>query len=364
MAKVRWREHMLRFAAVLMGVALLAWVLSRTDVHILAKQTKAVGWGLAAVILLGGVSHVIKTWCWRLTFLCDLRSVSYRRTFGLRLISEGTGKLGIAGLVLGEGARVMLLGSSVPVADSVSSVTLDRGLYVVTSAVVSVAGIIAALALVSLSEAWRMYSLLLAGLLVLLLVASVVVLQRRWLVLSGCTQTIGRLPWLRGWLANKRPVIASAENKLLQFCHETPVRFWGSLSLNLACHGLAILEVYLLLHFMGVRVSLAEAFVLEALTKLVNALGALIPGNIGTYEGGNMILAKLIGIGSATGLTLSLCRRVRSLFWSAIGAFCLLLILMSNKREPRVSSDEYSRTNRILTQGDESESCCPCEGRA
>jgi hypothetical protein len=252
----------------------------------------------------------------------------------------------------------------VPVADSVSSVTLDRGLYVVTSAVVSVAGIIAALALVSLSDAWRMYSLLLAGLLVLLLVASVVVLQRRWLVLCGCTQTIGRLPWLRGWLSNKRPVIASAENKLLQFCHETPVRFWGSLSLNLASHGFAILEVYLLLHFMGVRVNLAEAFVLEALTKLVNALGALIPGNIGTYEGGNMILAKLIGIGSATGLTLSLCRRVRSLFWSAIGAFCLVLILMSDRREPRVSSNEYSRTNRIPTQADESDSCFPCEVRA
>jgi len=339
MAKVRWREQMLRLAAVLMGLALLAWLLSRTDVHILAKQAKAVGWGLVLVIVLGGVSHVIKTWAWRLTFLCDLRNVSFRRTFGLRLMSEGMGKLGIAGLVLGESTRVFLLGSSVPVSDSVSSVTLDRGLYAVTSALVSVAGILSALVLVSLSETWRMYALLLASLLLLLLVASVVAMQRRWPVLSACTRFIGRLPWLRGWLSSKRSVVSSAENKLLQFCHDAPARFWGSVSLNLACHGLAILEVYLLLHFMGVRVSLAEAFVVEALTKLINAVGAVIPGNIGTYEGGNMILAKLIGIGSATGLTLSLCRRVRSLFWSTIGAFCLIPMLMSNRREPRVSSD-------------------------
>jgi len=344
MIKVRWQEQMLRFAAVLMGVALLTWLLSRTDVHMLAKQTKAVGPGLVLVVLLGGVSHVIKTWAWRLTFLCDLRNVSFRRSFGLRLMSEGMGKLGIAGLVFGEGTRVLLLGASVPTADAVSSVTLDRGLYAVTSAVVSVAGIMSALVLVSLSQTWRMYSLLSASLLLLLLIASVVAMQRRWPVLSGCTQIIGRLPWLRGWLFSKRSVISSAENKLLQFCYEAPARFWGSLSLNLACHGLAILEVYLLLHFMGVRVSLAEAFVVEALTKLINAIGAVIPGNIGTYEGGNMILAKLIGIGSATGLTLSFCRRVRSLFWSTIGAFCLVLILMSNRPEPGVTSDECSRT--------------------
>jgi Lysylphosphatidylglycerol synthase TM region len=347
MAKVRWREQMLRFASVLMGVAVLAWLLSRTDVHMLAKQAKAVGWGLVLVIVLGGISHLIKTWAWRLTFLCDLRNLSFRRSFGLRLMSEGMGKLGIAGLVLGESTRVFLLGSSVSVSDSVSSVTLDRGLYAVTSVLVSVAGIISALVLVSLSGTWRMYALLLTSLLSLLLVASVVAMQRRWPLLSSCAQTIARLPWLRGWLSSKRSVISSAENKLLQFCHEAPGRFWGSLGLNLACHGLAILEVYLLLHFMGVRVSVAEAFVVEALTKLINAIGAVIPGNIGTYEGGNMILAKLIGIGSATGLTLSLCRRVRSLFWSAIGASCILPILISNRRERCVSS--------VQTQPDEAD---------
>jgi hypothetical protein len=340
MAKVRWQDQMLRFASVLIGFALLAWLLSRTDVHMLAKQTKAVGWGLVLVIVLGGVSHVIKTWAWRLTFLCNLRNVSFRRSFSLRLMSEGMGKLGIAGLVLGESTRVFLLGSSVSVSDSVSSVTLDRGLYAVTSALVSVAGIISALVLVSFSETWRMYALLLTSLLLLLLVASIIAMQRRWPVLSGFTQLIGRLPWLRGWLSSKRSVISSAENKLIQFCHEAPARFWGSVSLNLACHGLAILEVYLLLHFMGVRVSLADAFVVEALTKLINAVGAIIPGNVGTYEGGNMILAKLIGIGSATGLSLSLCRRVRSLFWSTIGASCIVPMVMSNRRERCVRSVE------------------------
>jgi hypothetical protein len=68
-----------------------------------------------------------------------------------------------------------------------------------------------------------------------------------------------------------------------------------------------------------------------ALTKLINVVGIFNPGNVGTYEGGNMILAKLIGASSATGLTLSLCRRARSLFWSTIAGLCLITISMSNK---------------------------------
>lgn len=130
---------------------------------------------------------------------------------------------------------------------------------------------------------------------------------------------------------DKQSVIRSAENNLQQFCHKAPGLFWGSLSLNLACHCLAILEVYLVLHFMRVPACLVQALILEALTKLINVVGIFNPGNVGTYEGGNMILAKLIGASSATGLTLSLCRRARSLFWSTIAGLFLITISISNK---------------------------------
>jgi hypothetical protein len=66
--------------------------------------------------------------------------------------------------------------------------------------------------------------------------------------------------------------------------------------------------------------------VLEGLTKLINLVGALNPGNIGTYEGGNMLITKLFGVTGTAGLTLALCRRARSLFWAAIGAICLILM--------------------------------------
>ncbi len=305
-------------------------------------QVKTVGWGLGLIIVLGGISHLTKTLAWRLTFLCDIRDVSFARMFGLRLVSETIGSFGLPGQVLGETARVYLLGSALPVANSISSVTLDRGLYIVTSALVSVTGMVAALFLLSLSGTWRLYASLFACALAVLLVVTAVAIRGRWPVLSTAARLIGSLPRFKNWVEGKQLIIDSAESNLFRFYHETPKAFCASLILNVACHGMAILEVYVLLHFMGARTGLLGAFVLEAFTKLINVVGALNPGNFGTYEGGNLLLARLLGIAGPAGLTLGLCRRVRSLFWKAMGLLCLIAMSRSAQQARRSLPVRYN----------------------
>ncbi|MGC2615374.1 MAG: lysylphosphatidylglycerol synthase domain-containing protein, partial [Terracidiphilus sp.] len=102
---------------------------------------------------------------------------------------------------------------------------------------------------------------------------------------------------------------------------------------NLVWHMLAILEVYVILRFMGAKVAISGAFIVEALTKVINLVGVLNPGNFGTYEGGSMLIAKMFGVTSTTGLTLALCRRARTVFWAGIGAMCM--IAMKKAEAPR-----------------------------
>lgn len=332
MQRMRARQAFHYLAAVF-GIALLVVLVLRTGTATVIHQVKTVGWGFGLVLVLGGIGHLIKTWAWRLTFGCGIKNVSFARTLVLRLVSEAIAILGLPGQVIGGAARVSLLGSDVPIANSISSVTLDRGLYIVTSALVTVIGMIAALLLVPLSRMWRLYALLFALCSVALLVTSAVAIRKRWPVFSRGAQAIGRLRWIKGWLSGKQSVLQSAEKNLFDFYHETPGAFWQSLALNIACHGTAILEVYILLRFMEARSGLLIALVLEALTKLVNVVGALSPGNVGTYEGGNMIIARLFGISSAAGLTMALCRRARILFWAAIGGLCLTVMSKSAQRK-------------------------------
>ena len=73
------------------------------------------------------------------------------------------------------------------------------------------------------------------------------------------------------------------------------------------------------MRFMGAEIAIGGAFIVEALTKVINLVGAFNPGNFGTYEGGNMLIAKMFGVTGTAGLTLALCRRARTVFWAGVG---------------------------------------------
>jgi len=209
----------------------------------------------------------------------------------------------------------------VPLANGISSSAIDGGLHAFTAVVVTVLGITATLLLAPLVDGrWRVYALLLAAVLLVIVAISAVAVASGWRLMGNAARAIGRLPRLHRLVSDKLSVIDSAEHNLLSFCREEPVAFCASLMLNLLWHAMAVLEMYLILRFMGVDVGVIGAIAMEGLTKVINLVGTLSPGNLGTYEGGNMLIANLFGATGTAGLTLALCRRARSIFWAAVGA--------------------------------------------
>jgi len=322
-----------RLLAAILGVGLLAYLVFRIGPEMLFKQTLAVGWGMVLILFLAGLSHLIKSWAWQLTIPREFRRISLPRAFGLRLVSEAVGQFGAAGMVLGEGMRVSLLGSSVPPAVGISSASIDRGLYLVSAALAGIAGLIGAVILFPLSSMWRIYTSLFAGGLLAFLVVTVVAVRRQWPVLSVALKGLRRIPALRNRLNGTEQTLYSAEQKLLNFHREAPEAFWMSFVLNVASQVLAISEVYLLLAFMSSRIGFGSAFVFEGFNKLVSVVGGIVPGNVGTYEGGSMLIGRLFGVSSAAGLAVGVCRRVRGLFWAGVGALCLVAMSRSVQKK-------------------------------
>ena len=327
----------LRFFAALLGLGLLSYLVFRTGPGIVWKQLQAVGWGLALIIILGGFSQFIKTCAWRQAFTCDISQLSWPRSFVAQLISDGMGQFGVAGKVLGEGMRISLLGSTVPVSSGLSAGAIDGGLHTFSAVVVTVLGISATLMLGPVSVRGRVYAVLLIALLVSAVILAALAIRNRWPLVGNATRAIGRLPRLHTWVSLKQPIIDSAEDNLLSFRDEAPAAFWATLIFNLLWHMLAVLEVYIILRFMGAKVAISGAFIVEALTKVINLVGALNPGNFGTYEGGNMLIARMFGVTGTAGLTLALCRRARTVFWAGVGALCMIIM----KKAPRITATEF-----------------------
>ena len=315
-----------RLAAALIGLLLLAYLVRRTGPSKLLEGITSVGWGLALVIALAGLLQVVRTWAWRLTLLDARRRPSFGRMLALRLGSEAAGQVGVFGQVCGDTWRIMGLGTELPLASRITSVALDRTLFTLSSTIVTIAGIASVAFLLPVPGKIALYAAIFSFGLAASIVLAVVAVRRRWVLLSGPAGALGRLGKIGCWVEGKRETVQSVEDELLDFFHHSPAAFWQSFALQMASQVLAVSEVYLILRFLGGHSGFAAALAIEGLTKLVNVIGLINPGNAGTYEGGNMLLAKLAGMGGTEGLTLGLIRRVRALFWTAVGALCAVLL--------------------------------------
>ena len=345
-----------RLAAALIGLLLLAYLVRRVGPSALLEGIASVGWGLLIVLALAGLSHVVRTWAWRLTLLDARRRPSFGSMLAMRLVSEAAGQVGVFGQIFGDTWRVAKLGVELPLEDRITSVALDRALFTLSSTFATIAGVTSVAFLLPQSGKLAVYAKIFGFALVATVFLAAIAVRRRWAVLSRPVAVLGRLGKIGRWLESERETIQSVENRLLDFFHHSPAVFWQSFGLQMAAQVAAVLEVYLILLLMGCQAGFLSALAIEGFTKLINVIGMINPGNAGTYEGGNMLLATLVGMGGTAGLTLSLIRRVRALFWSAIGALCAVMLHGTARRErPKVQDAAHPAENGnaavILAQG-------------
>jgi hypothetical protein len=331
-----------RFFAALLGLALLTTLVLRTGPQTIWNQVHKVGFGLVLVILLGGLAHLIRTWSWRLIVGYEITAVPWSRSFAACLVSEALGQLGVGGKVLGEGMRISLLRSAVPLTNAIPASAIDGGIHLVTSLIVMLSGITVTLLLAPLSGTWRNSALMFASAVIAVLILVFVSIGKRWALMGNAARAIERVPRFHNWTVRRLPVIDSSEQNLLDFLHKAPARFCAAFLLNFLWQAITILEIYIILRFMGTQITVLGASVMEGLTKLINLVGAFNPGNVGTYEGGNMLITKLFSVAGTVGLTLALCRRACVLFWASIGAICLMLMRTPNEHRDHDANSEPS----------------------
>jgi phosphatidylglycerophosphate synthase len=332
----------LRILALAGGAGLIVYLIWRAGPSNLWRDLIKLGWGFSLVIALSGVAHLLRTWAWQMTLGRDRHKLPFSRLVGLRLGAEAAGQLGILGQTFGDSIRVSQLNREMPMADSLASVTLDRGFFLVAAMIVAVGGIVAALPALSSAHGLRLYAgMFVCGSMAFLLLTLLVV-RKRWPILSASARVVGRVPRLNRWVGERLQLIQSMEDALFDFHHNTAKLFWGSFALNLAAQCLAVLEVCVVLWLLGAHIGYFGALIIEGLSKLLNAVGNFNPGNIGTYEGGNILIGKILSLTSATGLALAFARRARALFWTLVGGLCLLVLTRSKRHAHSGTTEEQT----------------------
>ena len=281
----------------ILGLALLAYVVSRYPLARIAEACRRLGPRIAIVFVLPlgwQVSGSGAVWV-----LLD-RRIALRKILWARLAAEAYNSLFFS--VGGEPFRVRFLSRFVPTDEVVSALIRDRVLEMTSGYFVSAAFLGIGLRHYALPTALRISLGAYAGITAILGIAGAA------LVVTHVPARIG------GFILR---ALGSSSSALPA---RVPIRtVLTVLPFYIVSRALGVLEKGVLLFLLGASFDIARAGFFDGVLNAAGAVSFFVPGALGAFEGASVLLFQLFGLGGPQGVVFGLVRRARMLLMSVIG---------------------------------------------
>ena len=315
----------IHLAAFMLGLSVLALVIYTIGYQSILESVKHVGWGLVIIIALNMTRHFARAASMYLAVEPEQRSFKYRSAIAARLGGEAVNFFTFTGPFLGDATKAVLLRKNLPLTYGASAIILDNILYYVSVILVVLSGV------AILLSSFGTNGSAMSNVLLVIVIVSVVMftglslaILYRVTPLTHAIDILTRRGFAPKFVLKKRRDILDVENNVFQFYHNRRSDFFKIFSISLCVHAFSVAEVYFALKFLGFDALISTAFIIESLTKVINATFSFIPGTIGVYEGGNGVILQTLGYTAGVGVALALVRRGAILFSTVIGLIILL----------------------------------------
>jgi uncharacterized protein (TIRG00374 family) len=262
--------------------------------------------------------------------------VSFWTLLKARLVGEAINYLTPLGGVGGEPARTLYMKGRMELHVTAATVIIDRTLYTLSSILFIVAGILLAFLVLDLNKTIQISAMVL---LVFFMVAIffIIFAQLRGGV-TGFVKVIRKLGVAKNWVERKLPQLEVMEKTIRDFYRRRPRDFACAFLCHLIGRAGGTLEVWFILIFLGafsphsvwqdggtgllslpLLHQLIFSLLIAVFVLILNFAFFMFPSQIGVAEGGTAILFQSMGIDPALGVALQIARRIKSLFYIALG---------------------------------------------
>ena len=318
-----------------LGLLTFGYLVSKFGVdHILANIQKA-QWSLVYIILVWFIVYVLNALAWRFALGDYGRTIAFPYLFMVTVSGFVINYVTPVVALGGEPYRVKALASGMGTQQSLSAVVLYRMVHLLGHMLLLLTGIIVALLYLSLPLPIALL-LSIAGVVVLTVIMMTISGHRygvfeRMKILFGKTRLFrpisGRLQKYESDLHIMDQLVTDAyRNKRNRYYLSVFLEY-----LSRACMGL---EVYLILHGVGVEITIPAALFLYVAYSLIINLLFFIPLNLGAREGGLYLGLGSLALPPLLGVYLGVVMRIREFFWILLG---LLFILFTGQKDEKPS---------------------------
>lgn len=317
-----------------LGVGAFSYLLYECGLRQIAENIERAGVSLLYAITVWFFIYMLNTLAWKLVLGEFGRKISFIRLFMLTVSGFSINTITPVVSVGGEPYRVKMLEQSLSPHRSLSAVILYRMVYFFGHMLSILAGITLGLVLVDLPNTLRVF------LGVVFIVIASLILWAFSVHKSGMFERF--MNWIQPFkamrrvsspLEKRRTALQEMDVVLTDVYRHQRVRFYLSVVLEFLSRTLMGVEIYIILHGVGIDIPFASALFVYALYSVVINLFFFIPLNLGVREGGLMLGLESLALTPLLGVYLGVVIRIRDFFWIAIG---LLLVLFTGQKKLEV----------------------------
>lgn len=309
------RRSVATIVGVAAGAALLVWQIRATGLDNIARGFTAVGWqGAIGILILSLLRFAARSTGWTALIATDTPP---GRALSAVIIGEAAGSLTPLSFVVSEPLKAAYLGAGVPglgTAGALAALAAETFFFGVSIAIYVLAGAAALIVMYPVDDTVRI-----AGLTAIALMAVALVVAL-WMSL--------RKPTIAGSIISRIPLpLARAVGEHVRAFEQTAYASTThpGARIGIVCaaattfHVLSFLELWLTLWLLTGQSLIAAAFILDTVGRLVNIFFKVIPLQLGVLQVGTEVVARAMGLAPGIGVTASLVRTVRIMFWSLVG---------------------------------------------
>jgi glycosyltransferase 2 family protein len=296
----------------LLGLLLFAYFVSRAGVGEIVSRIQRLGAGFILILAISSLRYIVRGLAW---IRCVERPyrLYFRDAFAARVMGDALGNIiPFVSFAVSEPSKAVFVKDRVPLMVGFSALAIENIFYALSVALFIFSGTATLLLTFSLPKGLRYASIgtLATTVVIILLVFLIIRTQTRFLS--------GTLGFFRA--AKLKPRAQSLEDRIYGFYVTNQRSFLSIFALDMCFHLVGVLEVFITLSFISpVAPTLAQAFILESVNRIINVAFKFIPLRAGVDEGGTGQVSKVLGFARGIGETLAIVRKGRDIFWSAIG---------------------------------------------
>ena len=309
----------------LIGILTLGVMIWQIGVDVIWQNIRKIGWHFGSIIGLWAIVYLIKSSAFHVVIRDgspESKRLTFLQIFKLTVSGYAINYITPFGLLGGEPYKILEMKPVLGIQKATSSVLLYAMMHFVSHFIFWMISIPILLLIAPSPSVPVKIVLILAAIASMLLMYWSFTVYTKGIVNKAVSFGI-KLPYIgkrvRAYKLSNQEKIDEMDFLIADLYKNRKKDFFGSLSLELFSRYVLCLETVILMYAINAPITFSQSVVVESIQSFITNILFFMPLQLGSREGGFAMAFTILGLTAVQGVFVSLCLRIRELFWTVLG---------------------------------------------